>query len=303
MRCPKCGKTVPKNSLFCGQCGAPLELPEEKPKAGIDESAPYVHPSDRAALKALMAIPGFTPALKAFMKTWHETQYRIQNMSSCVRISEKQLPEYYDMLPPICEKLRIDVPELYLELDVNANAYTSGDTKPYIVMTSGLLETLPHELIPTVLAHECGHIDCHHVLYSTMGRMILNGAATSLNLFGLGNLVSLPLRIAFFYWMRCSEFSADRAAILCDGGYAKMAEICMRFAGFDKDIHYTANLDAFMEQAEEYKEMVASDKWNKTLEYYTLSTATHPLTAVRAYEAREWTKTEEYTKLTSGMLL
>ena len=35
MRCPKCGKTVPKNSLFCGQCGAPLELPEEKPKAGL----------------------------------------------------------------------------------------------------------------------------------------------------------------------------------------------------------------------------------------------------------------------------
>ena len=74
----------------------------------------------------------------------------------------------------------------------------------------------------------------------------------------------------------------------------------MRFAGFDKDIHYDADLDAFLEQAEDYKAMVDSGKWNKTLEYYLLSAKTHPLTAVRAYEAREWTKTEEYAKLLSG---
>ena len=39
---------------------------------------------------------------------------------------------------------------------------TYGDTKPFIVITSGLFETLPDELIPTILAHECGHIACHH---------------------------------------------------------------------------------------------------------------------------------------------
>ena len=94
-------------------------------------------------------------------------------MSTNLRISEKQLPRYYDLLPPICERLGIDIPELYLKLDVRANAYTAGDTKPFIVMTTGLLETLPDELIPTVLAHECGHIACHHCLYTTMGRMIL----------------------------------------------------------------------------------------------------------------------------------
>ena len=80
-----------------------------------------------------------------------------------MRISEKQLPKYYHMLPPICEKLGIEVPELYLTMDGSPNAYTAGDTKPFIVMTTGLLKSLPEELIPTVLAHECGHIACHHV--------------------------------------------------------------------------------------------------------------------------------------------
>ncbi len=62
-------------------------------------------------------------------------------------------------------------------MDVYPNAYTYGDTKPFIVITSGLFETFPDELIPTVIAHECGHILCHHTLYTTMGSAILNGAS------------------------------------------------------------------------------------------------------------------------------
>ena len=58
------------------------------------------------------------------MKVWSEKQFRIQNMSTNLRISEKQLSRYYDMLPPICEKLGIEVPELYLKLDVVPNAYS-----------------------------------------------------------------------------------------------------------------------------------------------------------------------------------
>lgn len=254
----------------------------------------YMHELDRSALQALKAIPGFTPLLKAYMKVWSEQQFHIINMATNLRISEKQMPQYYNMLPPICEKLGIEIPELYLKLDVNPNAYTSGDTKPFIVMTSGLLETLPEELIPSVLAHECGHIACHHVLYSTMGRMILDGTT---NLLGLGDLISFPIQAAFYYWMRCSELSADRAAAICDGNANKVIETCMRFAGFDKDITSEANVDAFMEQAVEYKKLVSDSKWNKTLEFLMFSHIDHPLNAVRAYECNEWQKSENFTKI------
>ena len=37
----------------------------------------YIHESDRIALDALKAIPGFTPLLKAFMKVWSEKQFYI----------------------------------------------------------------------------------------------------------------------------------------------------------------------------------------------------------------------------------
>ena len=188
----------------------------------------YLHDSDKAAMAALKAIPGFSQVMKAFMKIWSEQQFRLINMSTNLHLNNNQMAKYYNMLPPICEKLGIDVPELFVELDVNPNAYTYGDTKPFIVITSGLFETLPDELIPTVLAHECGHIACHHTLYTTMGRAILNGTSSFVS--GLGNIAMYPIQLAFAYWMRCSEFSADRAAIICDGTAEKNTEVMMRFA-------------------------------------------------------------------------
>ena len=262
----------------------------------------YIHDADHAALKALKAIPGFTQLTKGFLNLWNEPQYKILNMSTRIRLGEKQMKHYYDMLPPICEKLGIAVPELYVELNVEPNAYTYGDTNPFIVLTSGLFETIPDELIPTVLAHECGHIACRHVLYQTMGRFILGGAATALAIkLPFGNLLSVPLEIAFYYWMRCSEFSADRAAVLCDGTAEKQQEVCMRLAGWDKDIIADASMEEFLKQAQKYKDMVNNSKWNKTMEFIVMRNLSHPLMALRATECADWVKDEEYDRIINNL--
>lgn len=254
----------------------------------------YMHDSDRAALKALKAIPGFTAMLKAQMQMYDERQFQLLNMSSNLRISEKQLPKYYHMLLPICEKLGIEVPELYLELDVNPNSYTYGDTKPIIVMTTGLLETMPEHLIPTVLAHECGHIACHHILYHSMCNEILNETSGA---WKGSDLLASAIPAAFSYWRRCSEYSADRAAAICDGTADKVVEMCMRLAGYDKDIGMEVSVDAFLEQAVEYKKMVKDSMWNKALEFDMCKNVLHPLNAVRAYECDKWAKTEQFQSI------
>lgn len=251
----------------------------------MDENL-FLHETDKAALSALKAIPGFSQLVKAFMKVWDEKMFKIINMSTNLKLDEKQLAKYYNMLIPICEKLHIDVPELYVTLDVVPNAYTYGDTKPFIVITSGLFETLPDELIPTVLAHECGHIVCHHTLYMTMGRTILNSAFQFLP--GLGNLALYSFQVAFAYWMRCSEYSADRVAAICDGTADKVVELCMRFAGYNKDIADVADPQLFINQAEEYIDLIQGSSLNKTMEFFLLSNRSHPLNAVRAYEINAW---------------
>lgn len=261
------------------------------------DSRLFLHDSDKAALAALKAIPGFAQFTKAFMKVWSEKYLKVLNMSSKVKLGPNQMPKYYNMLPPICDKLGIEIPELYLELNVFPNAYTTGDTEPAITITSGLIETIPEELIPTVLAHECGHIACHHTLYTTMGVLLLNGAARSFN---LSSTVMYPLKVAFYYWMRCSEFSADRAAIIYDGSADKTTELMMRFAGYDKDIPVEANVEAFLEQANEYRDMLLDSNYNKALEFLLYQDSDyndHPLTVVRAYEGNEWSKGERFANI------
>ena len=266
------------------------------------DSERYTHEADRAALNALKVIPGFSLLTKGFMNLWNEPQEKILNMSTRIKLGENQMRKYYDMLPPICEKLGIPVPDLYLEREVNPNAYTYGDTNPFIVITSGLLEILPDELVPTILAHECGHIACHHTLYRTMGRVVLSGASTAMSYFlKFGGLLTVPLQVAFYYWMRCSEFSADRAAVLCDGSPEKMQKVCMHLAGWDRDLVADVNIDAFLQQAADYRDMINGSAWNKTLEFMVLSSASHPLMAVRATECGEWAKSDLFNRILNGI--
>ncbi|MDE6125502.1 MAG: M48 family metallopeptidase, partial [Muribaculaceae bacterium] len=140
---------------------------------------------------------------------FEKLQYGI-NMASSIRLSEKQLPDLYRHLPPICKKLGIAEPEFYLLMDPNPNAWTFGDTKIYITMTSGLVELLSDEELDAVLAHECGHILCRHVLYHSVADYVLMGADS----LGLLGALTIPLKFAILYWQRKSELSCDRAGAI-----------------------------------------------------------------------------------------
>ena len=107
----------------------------------------YYHPQDKKALESLKQIPGFSAALKAFMKVFNENMIHGLNMSNKIRITDQQLPNLYRLLPPVCEKLGIKEPEFYLEMDPVANAYTYGDSIIAITVTSGLVDLMNEEEI------------------------------------------------------------------------------------------------------------------------------------------------------------
>ena len=95
-------------------------------------------------------------------------------------------------------------------MDPYPNAWTFGDTKIFVTVTSGLLQLLNDEEIDAVIAHECGHIACRHVLYHSLAHYILSGADN----LGVLGLLSIPIQLAILYWERKSELSCDRAGSL-----------------------------------------------------------------------------------------
>lgn len=252
----------------------------------------YMHPEDAKALRELESIPGFPALVKKVLALGLEKlQYGI-NMASAIRLSPTQLPEIYNRLPPICEKLGIKEPEFYLSMDPYPNAWTFGDTKIFVTVTSGLLQLLNDEEIDAVIAHECGHIACRHVLYHSLAHYILSGADN----LGVLGLLSIPIQLAILYWERKSELSCDRAGSLVTSPEV-VASTMARLSGGPIDITEKIDLEEWARQADQYDAIRNDGIWNKTLQIYAIAQQNHPFAAVRVREILKWGKSEQYQRL------
>jgi Zn-dependent protease with chaperone function len=260
-------------------------------------SESYIHDMDRKAFAALNTFPKFIKLVEVYHANFDEKAARIEFLSSAIRLSDNQMPEIYNLLPPICEKLGIVVPELYYVREKEMNAATIGTTNPCIYVTSGLVKHLSPDLISSVLAHECGHIACKHYLYHSIVMTVIN----KLNNSPLGyvnavrRIITPGLVSAFLFWDRCSELSADRAAALCDGKPEKLVDALIRIHGYS-DI----NRDEFIRQAIDLHSFVNETKGNKAIEQMIVGNDTHPRLATRVYECCEWSKTDCFKSILNG---
>ena len=258
--------------------------------------AEFMHPEDAAALDAFKAIPGFTQAMKLVMKYENEMQWYGENIASSIRLSPLQLPEIYKHLPPICARLGIEEPEFYLKMDPQPNAWTYGDTRVFITLTSGLVEAFDDEELDAVIAHECGHIICRHTLYRTFEYIFWNTMSQNVPKDADG-----ILKLAYLYWARKSELSCDRVAAMITSPDIAL-RMMARFAGGPKSITSKINMEEWAKQADIYDDLYKNNNlWNKALLLGNTMGLDHPFWAVRVREVLNWCKTEEYLKVKNNL--
>lgn len=258
------------------------------------------HPYDRAALNALQKVPGLDIVVRKFIELFPERVAYIQNVAQTVRVSPTQCPQLYALLQEACAILDMREPELYVAQTPVPNAFTSGHNKPYIVVTTGLIDLMNEDETLGVIAHELGHIKSGHVLYKTMARIIsllltIIGDMT----LGLGRLIGRGIEAALLEWDRKSEFTADRSAMLVVQDSQVMLSTMMKLAGgtlFQRD---QMNPAEFLKQADMYEEVDANvlDRIYKML---LVSAVNHPLIIVRAREIVNWSDSPEYRNILAG---
>lgn len=256
----------------------------------------FIHPEDEAALRQLEAIPGFSSVVKKFLSLGYENMYYGMNMASSIRLSKTQLPHLYNHLPPICQKLGIAEPEFYLQMDPNPNAWTFGDTRIFITITSGLVESMTDEELDAVIAHECGHILCKHVLYHTMAQFFLTMADNS----GLFGKLTIPVQYALWYWFRKSELSCDRVASYITSPNI-VASTMARLAGGPKELTAQIDLEEWAKQADLYDGIYNNGFWDKTLQILITANLDHPFAAVRVREISKWSQSVQYRNLINNV--
>lgn len=258
----------------------------------------YIHELDRKAFEAMNAFPKFVKLREAYIANVDEKAAKIDLLSTAIRISDKQFPEIYKLLPPICNNLDIAVPDIYYFKSKQLNAFTGGNTNPFICVTSRLVNELPLEMVSSVLAHECGHIACKHYLYHSMAMQLIDGIDRSpLSLIpAVRKYLTPTLARALLFWDRCSELSADRAATLCDGNAEKTVDLLLKLHGYKN-----VNREEFLRQAMDLNAFVNDSKSNKLMELMLVQDETHPRLATRAYECYEWSKSKRFSEILDGI--
>lgn len=249
----------------------------------------FTHPDDLDALELLNNLPVLPAILKKVMDLGIEQLYFGLNKASKIKLSPTQLPELYNILPPICEQLEIKEPEFYLEMNPMPNAYAFGDTQTAITITSSLVELVSSEELRAIVAHECGHIACHHMLYHSLAQILANASGIFESLANL----AVPIHYALMYWQRKSELSCDRAAAYVTSPDTVMS-VMARLAGGPKSITANVNMQEWAQQADEYERIYNGKTWNKVLQRYAVLDQDHPFHAVRVREILKWKESGQY---------
>jgi Zn-dependent protease with chaperone function len=261
---------------------------------GISSRA-YEHPADRSALVALRKLSGFDTLLRRLAGLFNDRSLRLMFLASSVRASEQQFPQLYQSLLDGCYILDLPtVPELFISQDPTVNAMALGADKPFIVITTGMVDLMDPEEIRFVIGHELGHVLSGHAVYRTM-------------LYHLLNLVTriawLPVVLpakgviwALEEWYRKSELSCDRAGLLAGQDIDAARRALMKTAGGSRLVEF--NSDAFHQQAREYD--AVPDVREGLLKLLQLQGTTHPFAVIRFAELDRWAETGEYSNILAG---
>jgi Zn-dependent protease with chaperone function len=262
---------------------------------GISSRA-YEHPADRSALVALRKLTGFDTILKNLAGLFNDRALRLMFLASSVRASEEQFPNLYHAMLDGCYILDLpNVPELFISQDPTVNAMALGTSKPFIVITSSMVDLMDEEEIRFVIGHELGHVLSGHSVYKTM----------------LYYLIALAARLSFIpfawvgfkaviwgleEWSRKSELSCDRAGLLAGQDPAAGRRTLMKLAGGSRLAEFSH--DAFHEQAREYD--AVPDVRESLLKLLQLQGTTHPFAVVRFAELDRWASDGEYSDILAG---
>lgn len=260
---------------------------------GLDAKS-YEHDFDKAALKTMRALPGFDTVVNFFLNWTYIKWHVIELQGSNFLVTRESCPELYELVHDVADTLDVrPLPRFYTQWGYNINGYTTGykeDT--LLVLNSGTVDLLEEDELRFVAGHEMGHVKSGHVIYHTMGELFNN----AIGQIPLVSSLTTPIYYALMYWIRMSEFTADRAGLLACQNIDAAVSAIIKMSGLP--IKYFEKMDkaSFIKQANEFKNSFSgfTDKAIKTI---TIASSSHPWTVLRAAELISWYDSDNYQQL------
>ncbi|MEL7316443.1 MAG: M48 family metallopeptidase [Cyanobacteria bacterium J06559_3] len=254
----------------------------------------FRHPLDLQATTTLRQLPGLDMLIRTALGPVAEQVFYLDNISASVLVGKQQLPDLHELLLEACRILDLEPPQLYLRQHPIPNAYTFAmrGKQPFIVVHTSLIDLLTPPEVQAVIGHELGHLKCDHSVYLTLANL-LTLAASQLP---FGELLVANFQEQIMEWVRCAEFTCDRAALLVAQDAKVVASLLMKLSGGSPALAPKLNVEAFLEQARDY-DTAAESEIGEIIRQTRSQNLTHPLPVLRAREIDRWSSSPGYQSL------
>lgn len=202
-------------------------------------------------------------------------------LRSAEAVNSQSATEMANLVERCSQRLAPGDVNVYITPGRELNAYTFGITSPRaLVLYSGLLRVMDEDELLFIIGHEMGHVALGHTWLNSL----VGGVAGIPASWSAGALLTM----AFLWWNRTCELSADRAGLLACANPAKAVWALIKIGA-------GGNIDTQAELEKTYKLIDAEDD--------TLSgtlgeiLATHPMLIRRIEALRSYAESDQYRRL------
>ena len=255
-----------------------------------------MHPEDMKAFQMLQSIPFIDKVCRKVMEVGYERIFKSENLANMVKATEHCMPHVFSLMAKTAKAIGINTQDVYVYNDPVMNAWTYGETNPFVCISSSCIEKMGDEELMCLMAHECGHILCKHTLYQSVVNVIWElGERLCLISYSLTG----PIYLALQYWSKRSELSADRCATVV-ASERVFQRMMIKLASGLPDIG--DDCYQLVRQANEYHKHENRSWWNKVQQNCRMAFHSHPQMVNRAYEIDRWKKSLVYKSAFSPAL-
>jgi len=206
-------------------------------------------------------------------------------LSKGQQVTPQTAPEIISLQQENASRLQVEPVNVFIVPSNQLNAYTFGmDSPKAIVLYSSLFKIMDRDEIQFILGHEMGHVKLGHTWLNTL----VGGMAGIPSPMG----AAVIMELAFRWWNRACEYSADRAGVLACGKPNKAISALVKL-----EAGSAALTQAGMQNAIQTIESEDDDILNNLEELI----ASHPMIAKRINEIRNYSNTQAYSHLRSMM--
>ena len=172
------------------------------------EGAAYAFTGERKFRRTLMMARPVTMALEATTRLWRDVA-RTELLGTAVKVTDQQYPRVFEAAKAAGAALRVRVPVVFAAPSSSIKVKVLGtEDAPHLIVNLELAEKLDDTELVAAIAHELGHIQNGHILYTTALHYLTFSAAFFVR------WVVQPAIMTLQAWSRRAEVTCDRASLL-----------------------------------------------------------------------------------------